>query len=222
MKTIAKPLIAAAALMAIVMVPGCGGPKGPPAAAGGSTASAAGTAGNGTSTAGNDLAQTPTAPGTSPPPETKTTASAISNTVILGPQFVNISTPSFKAIPGQSVTQSFELSTIGGQSVTVGSITAVPLPVGGASLTAADAAFTAGMECKGRTIDPGGSCTFSVTFSPTDSRPYSAYLDIAVDPSAYSSTEIKLEGDAGPSPGPGQAIISPPASQLAPAGGSSP
>lgn len=221
MKTIAKPLVAAAALLAIVMIPGCGGPKGPPTA-GGNTASAAGaagsgtdTAGSGTGTGGNNLAQTPTAPGTSPP-DTETTASAVSNTVILGPQFVGIPAASFHAKPGQSETQSFELDNMSGQPVTVGSIKAVPALVVGASPNAADtAAFTPGTECNDRTLDLGSSCTFTVTFRPTESRHYSAYLDLDVTPSA-SGSGFALEGHAEPGPGPGQ-DTSPPASQLAPA-----
>lgn len=217
MKSIAKPLIAATALLAIAIVPGCGGPNGqPPAAKGGSTASAAGADGNGTSTTGNSLEQTPTTPGTSPPPDTGTTAPATSNNVILGAQFAGGGPKvSFgRILPGQSTTLPFELDNIGEQSITV------------VSITSGDAAFSPSTECNGQTMDPGGSCTFSVTFSPADSGDYNSYLDVAVAAPGLGSTGTTLAGSAG-SPSVASQTLSPPPSQLAPsqpvpAGSSSP
>jgi hypothetical protein len=226
MKKAAKPLIAAAALLTMAMVTACGGPSAQPAAAGGGNtasvtspaATATDTTGNGTAaaksgtsaTTGNNPEETSTTPGTSPPPDSGTTAPAASNEVILGAQFAGGNSVSFgRIIPGQSATLPFNLSNIGGQAVTI------------VTITTGDEAFSPSAECNGRTMDPGDSCAFSVTFSPAASGDHSSYLEVVVNPGDLSTTGTSLEGSAGSPSVPGQSL-NPSASELAPADSSSP
>jgi hypothetical protein len=255
MKMTVKPLTATLALLTIALVPACGGLKAQPTAANGnSTGTATGsagnatnttgngtstagngtsTAGNGTSTAGNGTStagsgtnttgnspeKTSTTPGTSPPPNSGAEP-ATNNVVVLGVQFFGAPAVSFgNVLPGQSATLRIELRNGAVQSVTI------------VSITTGDTAFSPSTECNGRTMNPGDSCAFSVTFSPTDARNYSSYLKVTANPadpgvSEIPAAETSLEGNAGPptagSPSAPSQTFSPPASQLAPADSSSP
>lgn len=215
MKITARTAIAAIALLPIAVVSACGGPSVSSAAANGNNAGSgtsaaengASAAGNGTSTAGDDSNQTPASPST---PGTTTTAPATYNEVVIGAEFAGAPDVSFgNILPGQSVTMQFRVGNLASQSVTV------------VSITTDTATFSPSADCNGRVLEPGGSCTFSVTFSPAVSGTYSSALNVAITPANIVSQGPTLKGSAGPSSVQGQSI-SPPASQLAPAGSSSP
>jgi hypothetical protein len=205
MKMTAKPLAAAIVLVAIIAVPACGGPKAPPTAAVGSTRAA-----SGTTTSGGNAQQTPEVPATSTTAGPGTAAPATTNVVQLGVAFFAEPVIKVGNIPvGQSVTVAFGVSNRTNDPIRVESISTDP---GGT--------FSASRDCDETTVEPGGSCAFSVRFAPPP-HPGSYSAQLLVKATQGPGGNVRLEGSAGPPTSPGDVVGSPP-SQLAPDGSAPP
>jgi hypothetical protein len=219
-----KIMMAALALLTISAASACGGTETQPTPPNGTSAvSATSPAGHGTSTAGGGTntsgGQTSTTHGGSPSGNSSTTEATTYNGVDLGPAFgPGPPIPFGRVFPGHSVTLPFQLHNKSQRSITIGTITTITII---APVTTGDAAFSAGAECDGHVLEVDDRCVFSVTFKPAARGNYKSALSVAADSGQILSSGILLAGSAGP-PSITDHSVSAPASQVAPADGSSP
>jgi hypothetical protein len=192
-----------------VMISACAGPLGQQAATGGGTA----TAGSGTGTAGSgsNSQHASTNPTPSPSNSPGTTEQETQNAVQLGASFNCTGGYCFyfgSVIPGGSIQRQLGISANSARSATVVAVS-----------TGSEEFVLTSDNCTGRVLNPGSSCTISVTFRPTANGLRTASLSVSADPSELSSGTT-LGGFGGP-PGAGPSTHGTPPTQLAPTDGPS-
>jgi Abnormal spindle-like microcephaly-assoc'd, ASPM-SPD-2-Hydin len=193
-----------------VMISACTGPLGQQAATGGGT----GTAGSGTGTAesGSNSQHASTNPTPSPSNSSGITEPGTQNAVQLGASFNCTGGYCFffgSVIPGGSIQRQLGISANGARSATVVAIS-----------TESDEFVLTSDNCTGHVLDPGSSCTISVTFRPTANGLRTASLSVSADPSELSSGTT-LGGFGGPPGFAGPSTHGTPPTQLAPTDGPS-